>query len=176
MADEIMRSIHSWEEALGRSGGTTFDPSLLSRFRIVETTGASRRFLIILSLVIAVLLTGCSVDSDARHDRKLTPTSPPTITSAPSRAATELADRYRQAGGDADVSGIRHAKNGTGVLVLTVWTHKKTSYANFDNFATGLASFLTREGVHLAQGYVLNVYGPDGIRLHNYDTTPEHNP
>ncbi|MGD3108207.1 hypothetical protein [Streptomyces sp. YGL11-2] len=39
-----------------------------------------------------------------------------------------------------------------------------------------LASFLAREGVRLDQGYVLNVYGQDGTRLHNLDTTPEHNP
>ncbi|MDT0460319.1 hypothetical protein RM550_32135 [Streptomyces sp. DSM 41527] len=174
MTDEIMRSIHFQEETPGRSTGATFAPSLLSRFRTVDTTDARRRFLLILSLAVAVLLTGCSVDSDA--DREMAPTGPPTITSRPSRAATELANRYRKAGGDADVSGIRYAKNGTGVLVLTVWTHKKTSYANFDSFATSLASFLTREGVPLAQGYVLNVYGPDGTRLHNYDTTPEHNP
>ncbi|MGW1375151.1 hypothetical protein ACWD6P_12875 [Streptomyces sp. NPDC002446] len=135
-----------------------------------------RRILPIPFLAAAVLLAGCSFENDAHHDRKVSPTGPPVITSTPSKAAAELADRYRKEGGDTNVSGISYAKNRKGVLVLTVWTHKKTTYANFDKFATNLAPFLTREGVQLNQGYVLNVYGSDGTRLHNYDTTPEHNP
>ncbi|MER5971503.1 hypothetical protein ABT112_17510 [Streptomyces sp. NPDC002055] len=55
--------------------------------------------------------------------------------------------------------------------MLTVWTRKKTGYESFDDFAAKLASFLDSEGFRLDQGYVLNVYGPDGKRLHNYDTT-----
>lgn len=57
-----------------------------------------------------------------------------------------------------------------------MWTHKKAGYEHFDDFAANLAFFLARQGIRLDQGYVLNVYGPDGTRLHNYDTTPEHNP
>ncbi|MYT33907.1 MULTISPECIES: hypothetical protein [unclassified Streptomyces] len=129
-----------------------------------------KRILPILFLTAAVLHTGCDFVGDAR------PSGPPTATATPSRSGTELADRYRKAGGDADVYGIHHAKNDKGVLVLSVWTHKKAGYENVDDFATELTSSLTREGVRFGQGYVLNVYGPDGVRLHNLDTTPEHNP
>ncbi|UQA95525.1 hypothetical protein [Streptomyces halobius] len=129
-----------------------------------------RRILPVLFLTAAVLLTGCDFSGEAR------PSGPPTTTATSSQAGTELADRYRETGGDADVYGIDHTKNRKGVLMLSVWTHKKAGYKNFDDFATNLASFLTRQGIRLDQGYVLNVYGPDGTRLHNYDTTPEHDP
>ncbi|AJC61711.1 hypothetical protein [Streptomyces sp. 769] len=129
-----------------------------------------KRILPVLFLATAVLLTGCDVADDAR------PSGPPITTETPSRTGTELADRYRKAGGDADVYGIQHTKDHKGVLVLSVWTHKKAGYDNVDGFANKLTSFLAQEGVRLDQGYVLNVYGPDGTRLHNLDTTPEHNP
>ncbi|WP_369355076.1 hypothetical protein [Streptomyces sp. cg2] len=129
-----------------------------------------KRLLPVAFLAVAVLLTGCDLAGDAR------PSGPPTTTATPSRTGTELADRYRKSGGDADVYGIHHAKNGKGVLVLSVWTHKKDYYGNVDDFAAKLASFLKRDGVSVDQGYVLNVYGPDGVRLHMLDTTPQHNP
>ncbi|WP_449203880.1 hypothetical protein [Streptomyces sp. HJ7] len=129
-----------------------------------------KRILPVLFLAAAVLLTGCDVAGDAR------PSGPPTTTATPSQTGTGLASRYRKAGGDAGVYGIDHAKNAKGVLVLSVWTHRKNYDEVIDRFAAGLASFLTREGIRLDGGYVLNVYGSDGTRLHNLDTTPEHNP
>ncbi|MFH9867504.1 hypothetical protein ACH4NT_15680 [Streptomyces lydicus] len=168
MADEMARHIRSVPSEAGGSSRP--------RRNYVESAGAMRRVLSILALATAVLLAGCSAVSAGYHDRRLHPTGPPTTTATPLRAEAELAGRYRKAGGDVDVSGIRSAKNSRGVLVVTVWTHKKSGYASFDKFATGLASFLTREGLPLNRGYVLNVYGSDGTRLHNYDTTPEHNP
>ncbi|MEW1661085.1 hypothetical protein [Streptomyces sp. NPDC093707] len=129
-----------------------------------------KRILPVLFLAAAVLLTGCGSSGHAR------PSGPPTTTVTPSRADTDLADRYRKAGGDTDVYGIDHAKNAKGTIVLRVWTRRKNYDKNFDGFAAKLASFLTREGIHLNQGYVLNVYSSDGTRLHNYDTTPEGNP
>ncbi|MFE5741440.1 hypothetical protein [Streptomyces celluloflavus] len=56
------------------------------------------------------------------------------------------------------------------------WATSAACNKNFDDIATGMASFLTREGVRLHQGYLLNLYGSDGTRLHSYDTTPVHNP
>ncbi|MEU7177956.1 MULTISPECIES: hypothetical protein [Streptomyces] len=131
-----------------------------------------RIILPVLFLAAAVVLTGCGAGGDPES----TPTGPPVITATPLPAAKELADRYREAGGAADVYGIRSAKDREGVLVLTVWTHQKTYYKNFDDVATGMASFLTREGGRLHQGYLLNLYGSDGTRLHSYDTTPVHTP
>ncbi|WP_447032801.1 hypothetical protein [Streptomyces hypolithicus] len=134
-----------------------------------------KRILPALVLAAAVLISGCGADDETPWTRDPTTPAPPSTTASPVPAATELADRYRKAGGDNDVYGIRHAKNKDGSLELTVWTRKKTGYEPFDDFATNLASFLAGEGVRLDQGYVLNVYGPDGTRLHNYDTTPENN-
>lgn len=69
--------------------------------------------------------------------------------------------------------GLKYA-NRQGVLELTVWTRKRSGYGpGFDDFDKTLTSFLTGQGVSLAQGYVLNVYGPEGTRLHHYDTTME---
>ncbi|MEW1675395.1 hypothetical protein AB0O47_19420 [Streptomyces noursei] len=129
-----------------------------------------KRTLPILFLTATVLLTGCGFSGDAH------PSSPPTTTATPSRAGVELADRYHKAEGDADVYGIAYAKSSKSAIVLSVWTHRKSYGTGFDEFAAKLASFLTKEGLHLDQGYVLNVYGSDGTRLHHYDTTPERKP
>lgn len=130
------------------------------------------------SVVLAalILLTGCSTEPSARSRSPRPSDGPPTISASPAGAGRDLAARYRKAGGDADVYGLTHTKNREGVLVLTVWTRKRSGYGGgFDTFDKTLASFLTREGVSLAQGYVLNVYGPDGTRLHHFDTTVENN-
>ncbi|MFB7630346.1 hypothetical protein ACFC0M_05270 [Streptomyces sp. NPDC056149] len=132
-------------------------------------TSVLKRLLPIGFLAFSVLLTGCDVVGDAR------PSGPPTTTATPSRSGTELAARYRQAGGDADIYGIRHAKGEKGFPVLSVWTHKKGGYQNFDDIANSLTLFLSKEGVRLDRGYLLNAYAPDGTRLHSLDTVPEHN-
>ncbi|MCX4822789.1 hypothetical protein OG883_23390 [Streptomyces sp. NBC_01142] len=131
-----------------------------------------KRLLPALLLALALLTAGCTDDAGPHKD-STGPSGPPTISESPSPQATDLANRYHAAGGDRDVVGIRQAKDKGGVLVLTVWTQKKSGYEQFDDFATNLASFLAGEGASLDQGYVLNVYGPDGTRLHTYDTTPE---
>ncbi|MFJ9619818.1 hypothetical protein [Streptomyces noursei] len=146
------------------------DPTLQSGRGKVEKASAMRCILPVLFLAAAVLLAGCDFGIDTR------PKGPPTATTTASQTDTELADRYHKAGGKTDVYGIESAKNDQGVLVLSVWTHRNTRYENVDNFAANLVSFLTREGVRLDRGYVLNVYGADGTRLHNLDTTPERNP
>ncbi|MFF9673670.1 hypothetical protein ACF1GS_18545 [Streptomyces eurythermus] len=124
-------------------------------------------------LTAAVLLSGCSTETSSKSD-PTTAGGPPTTSASPADSEGDLAARYRRAGGDPDVYGIKHAKNRNGVLTLTVWTRKKSGYGSgFDKFDRTLTSFLIGTGVSLDQGYVLNVYGPDGSRLHHYDTTME---
>ena len=135
-----------------------------------------KRTLSALILAAAVLLSGCGADGDPPWTKESPDGAPPTATAPVSRSAAELAAKYRRAGGDRGVYGISHAKTKDDVLRLTVRTHKKNGYEPFDDFATDLAAFLAGEGVRLDQGYVLDVYGPDGIRLHNYSTTMENNP
>ncbi|WEH34284.1 hypothetical protein PZB75_13485 [Streptomyces sp. AM 4-1-1] len=126
-------------------------------------------------LATTVLLSGCDTGTSPTGN----PTAadgPPTTSASPVGNDSELAARYRRAGGDPDVYGIKHAKNRDGVLVLTVWSRKRSGYGGgFDDFDRTLTSFLTGTGVSLDQGYVLNVYGPDGAILHRYDTTVENN-
>ncbi|MFJ7903898.1 hypothetical protein ACIQ6V_25960 [Streptomyces sp. NPDC096198] len=134
-----------------------------------------KRILPAFLLTAAVLLSGCSTETSPKSD----PTAlggPPTISASPAGNDSDLAARYRRSGGYPDVYGIKHAKNRDGLLTLTVWTRRKSGYgSDFDAFDTTLTSFLTRAGVSLDRGYVLDVYGPDGTRLHHYDTTQENN-
>ncbi|WP_129308993.1 hypothetical protein [Streptomyces sp. L2] len=96
------------------------------------------------------------------------------MSTSPSNVDGDLAGRYRHAGGDPSVYGLKYAKNHEGVLRLTVWTHKQSGYgSSFDHFAKTLTSFLAQQGVSLDRGYVLNVYSPDGTRLHHFDTSVE---
>lgn len=121
-------------------------------------------------LAAIVVLSGCSAGDSTSASTS------PTSGASPASSDSDLAARYHGAGGDQDVYGLKYAKNRKGVPVVTVWTRKQSGYgAGFDDFAQTLASFLTKQGVSLAQGYVLDVYGPDGTRLHHYDTTPEEN-
>ncbi|MET7357340.1 hypothetical protein ABZS76_02715 [Streptomyces sp. NPDC005562] len=133
-----------------------------------------KRLLPALLLAVSLLVAGCTDDAGPHKD-STGQSGPPRISKSPSSQATALANRYHAAGGPRDVAGIQQAKKKGGVPVLTVWTQRKDGYEQFDDFATDLASFLAGEGVNLDQGYVLNVYGPDGTRLHTYDTTPENN-
>lgn len=135
-----------------------------------------KRTLSALWLAAAVLLSGCSADGAPPWKKDPPDSGPPKATAPVSESTAELAGRYRRAGGDRGVYGISRAKGKGGVPVLTVRTHRKNGYEPFDDFATGLAAFLAGEGVRLDDGYVLNVYGPDGIRLHNYSTTMASNP
>jgi hypothetical protein len=122
-----------------------------------------RRILVALAAVGAVLLSGCS-DDDASA-------GPPTATASPGPTATDLAARFRKAGGDAAVQGIDHTRRADGAALLTVWTDKDDGYVPFDTFADALSAFLSGEDVRLDRGYILTVYGADGSLLHKYDTT-----
>ncbi|MEU7578960.1 hypothetical protein AB0B50_15310 [Streptomyces sp. NPDC041068] len=135
-----------------------------------------KRILPVLCLAATVLLSGCGVEGAAPWRKDASEDGPPKATAPVSESAAELADRYGTSGGDKGVYGISHAKDESGVLVLTVRTRKKDGYEPFDDFATHLAAFLAAEDVRLDKGYVLNVYGPDGVRLHNYSTVVENTP
>ncbi|WEB45340.1 hypothetical protein MOV08_42665 [Streptomyces yunnanensis] len=116
MTDEMVRSTCSWNQTSGHGANGDHRPRAAVPHH--GKTGVMKRILPVLFLATAVLLTGCDVADDAR------PSGPPITTETPSRTGTELADRYRKAGGDADVYGIQHTKDHKGVLVLSVWTHK----------------------------------------------------
>lgn len=132
-----------------------------------------KRILPAFLLTAAVLLSACSTATPSNDD-PTTAGGPPTTSASPAGKDSDLAARYRRAGGDRDVYGIEHTQVRDGTQALTVWTRRKSGYGSgFDKFDKTLTSFLTRTGVSLDQGYVLDVYGPDGTRLHHYDTTVE---
>ncbi|MFD5522529.1 hypothetical protein [Streptomyces sp. NPDC127066] len=127
-------------------------------------------------LIAVVLLSGCSTETSPKSGPAAAGGRPTAGTSL-ARSDSDLAARYRSAGGYRDVYGLTYVKNRAGVPVLTVWTREKSGYGSeFDEFDKTLTSFLTGTGVDLQQGYVLTVHGPDGAILHHYDTTSENNP
>ncbi|WP_432097625.1 hypothetical protein [Streptomyces sp. bgisy100] len=167
---ELSLERDSWAECVGhRQSANAVLPIRLPSS--ATRPDGMRRVLPVLAIVTAVLLSGCGSDGTAPWQRDQPEAGPPTATVSPDRTDSVLAARYRKAGGDPGVQGIHYATGKEDEVVLTVWTRKKNGYESFDDFAAKLASFLDSEGVRLGQGYVLNVYGPDGKRLHNYDTT-----
>ncbi|MGW1756435.1 hypothetical protein [Streptomyces mirabilis] len=127
-------------------------------------------------LIAAVLLSGCSTETSPKSDSAAAD-GQPTVGASLARSDSDLAARYRSAGGYRDVYGLKYVESRAGVPTLTVWTRKKSGYGSeFDQFDKTLTSFLTGTGVNFQQGYVLSVYGPDGTVLHHYDTTSENNP
>ncbi|MFF3416950.1 hypothetical protein ACFYW9_19945 [Streptomyces sp. NPDC002698] len=137
---------------------------------------AGKRTLPAFLLIAVVLLSGCSMETSPKGDPAASGGRSTAGTSL-ARNDSDLAARYRSAGGYRDVYGLKYVKNRAGVPVLTVWTRKKSGYGSeFDAFDKTLTSFLTGTGVDLQQGYVLTVHGPDGAILHHYDTTLENSP
>ncbi|WP_157882521.1 hypothetical protein [Streptomyces silvensis] len=122
-----------------------------------------RRTFASLAVACTVFLGGCSNHADETVQ----------VTTSPNRSAADLADRYRSEKGDSRVFGIRTAKIDNDVLTVTVWSRRKSGYPHFDAFDLHLRKFLARQGMRVEKGYVLNVYGPDGTRLHNLDTTTD---
>ncbi|WP_327417895.1 hypothetical protein [Streptomyces sp. NBC_01233] len=128
------------------------------------------------TLVLAVTVAACAALSgctDEGADRAAPPAPGPTVTStvAPPDAAA-LAERYRQAGGDADVYGIEQVPGPDGASpLIVVRTHDPdTGEARFKQQAASITAYLTlSEGVMLPHGYRMDVFGPDGRLLHRWD-------
>ncbi|MDT0380778.1 hypothetical protein RM572_18660 [Streptomyces sp. DSM 42041] len=122
-------------------------------------------------LLTVTLLSGCGPDEPSASDRPAGPTS--TTTAAP-EAAARLADRFRAAGGPEDVYGIEVADGPGDVPLLVVRTHgTDDDYAAFEKLKSSLTGFLARdEGVPLQEGYLLDVYGPDGSLRNRLDARP----
>ncbi|MGE7384101.1 hypothetical protein ACQKM2_01180 [Streptomyces sp. NPDC004126] len=124
------------------------------------------------ALACGVLAAGC-----AQEERAAPAPSPPgpksTTAAAPPEAAA-VAERYRAAGGDPDVSGIRQEATPDGVPLLIVWTRNPSLEARiFDKQAASIPAYLAaEEGAPLGRGYRMNVYGPEGTGLHQLDATP----
>ncbi|MGX2996142.1 hypothetical protein JNUCC64_17970 [Streptomyces sp. JNUCC 64] len=119
-----------------------------------------RRTVIALISVFLLAIAGCDEAPDG----------PPVTTATPDTKAAHLADLYHESGGDDRVLGIRTGKGGNDVLVVTVWTGRKSGYPDVDAFDIHLRGFLASRGVPVSKGYVLDVYGPDGTRLHNLES------
>ncbi|MEU7725457.1 hypothetical protein AB0B78_09440 [Streptomyces sp. NPDC040724] len=130
------------------------------------------------NLVLAVTVAACAALSgctDEGADRAGAPAPGPTVTStaAPPDAAA-LAERYRQAGGDADVYGIERVPGpaGTSPLIVVRTHNADTGDARFEQQAASITAYLTlSEGVTLPHGYRMDVFGPDGGLLHRWDAT-----
>ncbi|MFJ3727637.1 hypothetical protein ACIPYQ_34420 [Streptomyces sp. NPDC090045] len=130
------------------------------------------------NLVLAVTVAACAALSgctDEGADRAAVPAPGPTVTStaAPPDAAA-LAERYRQAGGDADVYGIERVPGpeGTSPLIVVRTHNADTGDARFKQQAASITAYLTlSEGVTLPHGYRMDVFGPDGGLLHRWDAT-----
>ncbi|MFJ6755280.1 MULTISPECIES: hypothetical protein [unclassified Streptomyces] len=130
------------------------------------------------NLVLAMTVAACAVLSgctDEGADRAAVPAPGPTVTStvAPPDSAA-LAERYRKAGGDADVYGIEQVPGPDGASpLIVVRTHNPdTDEARFKRQAASVTAYLTlSEGVTLPHGYRMDVFGPDGRLLHRWDAT-----
>ncbi|MFC9296822.1 hypothetical protein ACFTWH_32455 [Streptomyces sp. NPDC057011] len=121
------------------------------------------------AVACAALLAGCT--EEARVTAGVGPTV--TATAAPSDAAA-LAERYRAAGGDADVYGIQREPGPEGVPLLIVRTRNADANAAlFVRQSASITSYLSgKEGLSLSRGYLMDVFGPDGALLHRWDARP----
>ncbi|MFD6973533.1 hypothetical protein [Streptomyces sp. NPDC059979] len=129
-------------------------------------------------LVLAVTVAACTALSGCTDDGgggRTAPAPGPTVTGtvAPPDASA-LAERYRKAGGDADVYGIEQVPGPDGAApLIVVRTHNPdTDDALFKRQAMSVTAYLTlSEGVRLPDGYRMDVFGPDGGLLHRWDAT-----
>ncbi|MFG2874252.1 hypothetical protein ACGFYU_04455 [Streptomyces sp. NPDC048337] len=129
-----------------------------------RSTGAA-----LTAVACAALLAGCT------EEVRVTAAAGPTVTAtaAPPDAAAR-AERYRAAGGDADVYGIQRESGPQGVPLLIVRTRNADADAAlFDRQSASITSWLsTEEGLSLRAGYLMDVFGPDGALLHRLDARP----
>ncbi|THA24441.1 hypothetical protein E4198_06500 [Streptomyces sp. RKND-216] len=124
-------------------------------------------------LLTVTLLSGCGPDEPSASDRSSRPAGPTATTTAAPEAAARLAGRFHEAGGPADVYGIEVTDGPGDAPLVVVRTHGTDDAATFEELKTSLTGFLAREeGVPLQEGYLLDVYGPDGSLRHRLDARP----
>ncbi|GHB04858.1 hypothetical protein [Streptomyces chryseus] len=125
------------------------------------------RWTVLICAGCAALLSSCTADS-ARPSVPPGPTVTSTVAPDP---AAQLAERYRQSGGEEDVYGIQRSSGPDGTPLLTVWTHNPDEDAEiFDHLKGSIAGYLEREeGLSLRRGYLMDVFGPDGALQHRLD-------
>lgn len=119
----------------------------------------------------AVLLTGCTGNSSTEQDRSDPAFGPVATATVAPDAAARLAERYRRAGGVPDVYGIARSSGADGVPLLTVWTHDPDrDDGPFQELKLSVTRYLAeREGLSLENGYLMDVFGPDGSLQHRLD-------
>ncbi|MFF3016842.1 hypothetical protein [Streptomyces sp. NPDC057939] len=121
------------------------------------------------ALAGTALLVGCT-----EEPRTQALPGPTATTTAVPQEATALAERYRAAGGDPDVYGIRIEDGPEGVPRVVVRTRNEDSSGTlFDlQSASVMTHLTTREGASFENGYLMDVFGPDGRIMHRMDARP----
>ncbi|MEV7174175.1 hypothetical protein AB0O18_31325 [Streptomyces sp. NPDC093224] len=96
-----------------------------------------------------------------------------TATAAPPEALA-LAERYRAGGGDPDVYGIQVEGGPEGVPRVVIRTRNADQGdAIFRRQNTSVTTHLmTKEGASFEKGYLIDVFGPDGLLIHRMDARP----
>lgn len=118
----------------------------------------------------ALLLTACT-EGEGRVS-----SAGPTVTStaAPSTALA-LAERYHRAGGDESVYAIEQEAGPEGApLVVLRITGTDSDNSLFEKQRDSVVAYLTRfEQLSPGkQGYLMDVFGGDGVLLHRWDARP----
>ncbi|WP_424921955.1 hypothetical protein [Streptomyces sp. wa1] len=132
------------------------------------------RLTVIPFAVALLLLGGCTLDSGTARDHSTEFPQPTATTTVAPDSAMQLADHYRESSGNKDVYGIQRADGPAGVPLLTVWTRSADEDAEpFDRLKVSLTDYLKREeNVNLDEGYLIDVFGPDGDLQHRLDARP----
>ncbi|MFE7747953.1 hypothetical protein [Streptomyces sp. NPDC057428] len=126
---------------------------------------------VVVGFSAVTLLAGCITDDGAGSGRTPAVLGPTARTTAVPEAAARLAERYRRAGGQREVYGIERSAGRDGVPLLVVRTHDPDDSARtFDRLKTSVVGFLEREeGLSASEGYLMDIFGPDGSLQHRLD-------
>ncbi|MFI8364221.1 hypothetical protein ACIGD1_29190 [Streptomyces sp. NPDC085612] len=121
------------------------------------------------AVAAAAVLVGCT--QEPREQVMPGPTA--TATAAPPEALA-LAERYRAGGGDPDVYGIQVEDGPEGVpRVVTRTRNADQGDAIFRRQNTSVTTHLVaKEGASFEKGYLIDVFGPDGLLIHRMDARP----
>lgn len=123
-----------------------------------------------------VLLSACTLTACTAGSGAPTPAVGSTATgAAASSSATALVDRYHQSGGDLDVYAMEKEPGTSSAAPRFIIRTRNPDGddAAFQKQKESIVQFLTRvEALSPGQGYLMDVYGPDGSLLHRLDTRP----